>query len=421
MAPLSTILSSAALSLSKRTPPSNLNLPLNLHPRIPTPTPASASPPSKPHQPQSPSYHPGSGTVDPTHVNNHAFFALFALLGLFLVLVSIWFFFRARNGGFHWRKGDWDDYKSTVLRRKGPNGTTLSGATKTTALGGGSVVAAGGPHDGEDEKAWSRGEQHRPNKEGRKWGKKSKPRRGNKNSEDVDVRAYRHEKPARVGGLNREADGVFNQDWAYSDTHTNADTHTYTDETASQPTTAPSMISGHVPINTPKKAKKEDGRDSRWAKTTAKRVVEQPVTPSPKKTGRGHDFYAQTPGSNTSTDSHRPLRPNAASPAGYNSPSRSRQSSPTKNRSSAHRSSGVPGSFRDSYTEALDMESRYSASDAGMTEDSRGTKAYFHPIPGLGSEARGGGGGGGGFRRGGMGRRRDSLSDSEGETGTMMS
>ena len=46
-----------------------------------------------------------------------------------------------------------------------------------------------------------------------------------------------------------------------------------------------------------------------------------------------------------------------------------------------------------------------------MTEDSRGTKAYFHPIPGLGTEGRNGGGG---FRRG-RGRR-DSLSDSEGET-----
>ena len=71
----------------------------------------------------------------------------------------------------------------------------------------------------------------------------------------------------------------------------------------------------------------------------------------------------------------------------------------------------MPGSF---YTEPLDFESRYSAtnSDAGMTEDSRGTKAYFHPIPGLGSDA--GRAPAGGFRRG-RGRR-DSLSDSEGET-----
>ena len=73
----------------------------------------------------------------------------------------------------------------------------------------------------------------------------------------------------------------------------------------------------------------------------------------------------------------------------------------------------MPGSF---YTEPLDFDSRYSASnsEAGVTEDSRGTKAYFHPIPGLGTERNNGGGGGGGFRRG-RGRR-DSLSDSEGET-----
>ena len=91
----------------------------------------------------------------------------------------------------------------------------------------------------------------------------------------------------------------------------------------------------------------------------------------------------------------------------------------------------MPGTYNQAYTEPLDFESRYSAtaSEAGQTEDSRGTKAYFHPIPGLGGAgsrshggyaAASGGGGGGGFRRGGvggMGRgRRDSLSDSDGET-----
>lgn len=73
----------------------------------------------------------------------------------------------------------------------------------------------------------------------------------------------------------------------------------------------------------------------------------------------------------------------------------------------------MPGSF---YTEPLDFESRYSAtnSDSGMTEESRGTKTYFHPIPGLGSDS--GRVAGGGFRRGRGRGRRDSLSDSEGET-----
>lgn len=64
------------------------------------------------------------------------------------------------------------------------------------------------------------------------------------------------------------------------------------------------------------------------------------------------------------------------------------------------------------------------ASEAGWTEDSRGTKAYFHPIPGLGAGTGGAGGvGSGGYGRGSYGGfrrgrgRRDSLSDSEeGET-----
>lgn len=300
------------------------------------------------------------------------------------MLASIWFFFWAKNGGFHFRNGDWDDYKSTVLRKKGPNGTTLSGATKTTRLGGGSVVANGGEAD-MGEKGWKRGEQR-----GKKKG--TKPR-GNKNNEDNDMRAYRHEKPARVGGLNRESDGVFNhgihnQGFAYSD-------NTYSDDISSQ---GMSSVGGHVPINTPRQKEA-----SRWTRSKKAADTQEPSTPSPKKKTA---FYNQTPNSNASSDSHRPLRPNGQSPGGISTPSRSRQHSPTKGGHS--RNSG----FRD-YTEPLDFESRYSASDAGLTEDSRGTKAYFHPIPGLGS-APPGASFPGGFRRG-RGRR-DSLSDSEGET-----
>lgn len=323
---------------------------------------------------RNPNYQPGAGSIDPHNVNNHGFFALFALLGLAFVLGGIWFFCIAKNGGFQFRQGDWDDYKSTVLRRKGPNGTTLSGATKTTRLGGGSVVA----HGGEAEKGWKRGVQ---------MGRKKKGPRGNKNNDDQDVRAYRHEKPARVGGLNREADGIVNQDFAYSD-------NTYSD-TVSEP---PHGI--HIPINTPK-AKKG---------TKPTNMGGAPATPSPKKDAKNR-FYNQTPGSNVSSDSQRPLRPNGQSPGETSTPSRSRHHSPTK----GHARNSVPGSF---YTEPLDFESRYSASnsEAGHTEDSRGTKAYFHPIPGLGSDGRNAPGG---FRRG-RGRR-DSLSDSEGETGTNMS
>lgn len=329
-------------------------------------------------------YDPGSGSVDPHHIDNRAFFALFALVGVFLVLGGIWFFFWAKNGGFKFRKGDWDEYKSTVLRRKGPNGTTLSGATRTTRLGGGSVVAGGGQDM--DEKLFKKGVQP---------GKKKKGPRGNKNNHDSDMRAYRQEKPARVGGLNRESDGIFNHDFAYSDTG-------YSDDVSSQ--------GQHIPINTPR-AKPEPKRTNPDTKKAT-----EPMTPSPKKKTTTNNFYSQTPGSNNSTDSHRPLRPHAQAFSRDSTPTRSRQSSPSKNHHHPHHSrASVPGSF---YTDPLDFESRYSAtnSDAGVTEDSRGTKAYFHPIPGLGSDSGrvGAGGGGGGFRRG-RGRR-DSLSDSEGET-----
>ena len=234
---------------------------------------------------------------------------------------------------------------------------------------------------GEDEeKGWKRGEQVQAGGAGGR-GMKKMPR-GNRNNDDQDMRAYRHEKPAKVGGLNRESDGIFGQDFAYSD---NTYSDTFSDSISQQ--------GAHVPINTP-----------RAKKTAAKKA--EPTTPSPKKK---HNFYNQTPQSNDSTSSHRPLRPNAQSPAGTSTPSRSRQHSPTKSYGQTRNS--VPGSF---YTEPLDFESRYSAtnSDTGITEDSRGTKAYFHPIPGLGTEPRGAAGGG--FRRG-RGRR-DSLSDSEGET-----
>ena len=306
-------------------------------------------------------YNPGGGAFNPNHINNHGFFALFALLGVAMVLGAIWFFFWAKNGGFHFKENDWDEYKSTVLRRKGPNGTTLSGATKTTELGGGSVVA-GGNLD-QDEKGWRRGEQVRMAKTG-------KGSRGNKNSDDNDVRAYRHEKPARVGGLNRESDAVGRTDFAYSDV-------------SSQP-----EMSTFVPINTPRRAKN----------------AHNPTTPSPTKNNKKSPFYA-TPGSNNSTDSHRPLRPNAATPgSGGSTPTRTRNPSPRKRES-------IPGSF---YTDPLDFETRYSHSDAGISDDSRGTKSYLHPIPGLGTDNRRSGRAGGGFRRGGG--RRDSLSDSEGET-----
>lgn len=79
----------------------------------------------------------GQGTISPEDIPNTLIFIVFGLIGAGFVCTAIWFFFRAKNGGFVFQEGDWEDYKSTVLRRKGPNGTTLSGASESTDLGGG--------------------------------------------------------------------------------------------------------------------------------------------------------------------------------------------------------------------------------------------------------------------------------------------
>ncbi|MCJ1297667.1 hypothetical protein MMC08_000455 [Hypocenomyce scalaris] len=310
---------------------------------------------------------PGAGTIPPEAINNKGILALFALLSVGLVLASIWFFFWAKNGGFVFRKGDWDEYKSTVLRRKGPNGTTLSGATKTTALGGGSIVGSEGSASADGKGEFVRAGE-----------KRGRGKKGKKNGDDDDVRAYRHEKPAKVGGLNREADA------------------TYTDYISTDPSDiSHDVYNGYNPP--PKKGK--------------------PPTSAPKPRYPSYTPNSESAFSVASDDSRQPLRPSNPSPTrNYNhnrhsshsspvhTPTRSRQSSPTKKHSSTTHS-GRPSN----YTDPIDFASRYTASDA-ETEESRGTKAYFHPIPGLSK----GGNGADGFRRGG-GRRRDSFSDSEGE------
>ncbi|KAK8185192.1 hypothetical protein HDK77DRAFT_314054 [Phyllosticta capitalensis] len=154
----------------------------------------------------------GAGSKPASSFNNQGFFALFALIGAGMVLGSLWFFFWAPNGGFKWRQGDWDDYKSTVLRRKGPDGRTLSNATKSTKLGGGSVVHNGSygraaTEAGDDE---SYVDEKAPSIFGHLRGGRGK--RSNKSSSkarDPELANYRHEKPARVGGLNRQSDGTF--------------------------------------------------------------------------------------------------------------------------------------------------------------------------------------------------------------------
>ncbi|MCJ1465152.1 hypothetical protein MMC07_003768 [Pseudocyphellaria aurata] len=318
---------------------------------------------------------PGAGSFDPNDINNRGVFALFALLAASLVLASIWFFFWAKNGGFQFRKGDWDEYKSTVLRRKGPDGKTLSNATKTTKLGGGSIVANVAREE-DNESFFIKKMSRVP--------KKARVPRGNKNNADSDMRAYRHEKPARVGGLNREADGSYSHDLGSLDNSTEPSDFT-----------EPSEFS--PPINIP----------------APKRKLNPFLTPTKKKNKKP----ATTIDTPSSTSSHRPLRPSSTS----TTPTRSRQPSPRKHTPSSYRpyanSQSQHTTTANSYTEPIDFDSRYAASEAAETDQSRGTKAYFHPIPGLSTRAGDGVmmSGGNGFRRGGGRGRRDSLSDSEGD------
>ena len=201
-----------------------------------------------------PTHDPANGTLRPQDINNPAVFAVFGLLGVAFVVTGIWFFFWAKNGGFYFKKTDWEDYKSTVLRRKiGPNGTIYSDVTASTVLGGGSVykdVDDGTTTTGDDlttvvsattgitgitggvsdfsgrEKRRRKREQKDREKERRREEKRSEKeeRKKKKSGRKVDgegvivdedaeadaqqhLRDYRHEKAARVGGINREGDG----------------------------------------------------------------------------------------------------------------------------------------------------------------------------------------------------------------------
>uniref|UniRef100_L2FL85 Endosomal spry domain-containing protein n=1 Tax=Colletotrichum fructicola (strain Nara gc5) TaxID=1213859 RepID=L2FL85_COLFN len=156
---------------------------------------------------------PKSGVTSPGDINNTAIFVLFGLIGAAFVVTGIWFFFWAKNGGFYFKEDDWDDYKSTVLRRKGPNGTILSNATKSTKLGGGSVYK-----DYDDNQTSISGTTLSGITAGASEGEAEKRSRRNNDEASVlideeaereakqHLRSYRHERPARVGGMNKESE-----------------------------------------------------------------------------------------------------------------------------------------------------------------------------------------------------------------------
>jgi len=184
-------------------------------------------------------YAPGTHSINPDTLNQPGFFVLFALIGAGMVIASVWFFFWAKNGGFVWREGDWDDYKSTVLRRKGPDGRTLTNATKSTKLGGRSVKGGnsiwGKSKWGQTEKgggrAWDEEDalteatgwegEYRDEKAQKEHKSRKSGRGKGRGRMDEELLAYRAEQPARVGGLNSAPEGNGSH-YAYSSTgHTN--------------------------------------------------------------------------------------------------------------------------------------------------------------------------------------------------------
>ncbi|KAJ5960869.1 uncharacterized protein N7479_008019 [Penicillium vulpinum] len=338
----------------------------------------------------------GQGTVDPQSIKMQGLMALFAIIGLAFAIGAIWFFFWAKNGGFVWRKGDWDDYKSTVLRRKGPDGKTLSNATASTDLGGGSIVGKGYNDDAYSytegsytDTATTMTEKSR----GKKFRESAKEKllRRNKHeqwegAEDADVRAYREEKPARVGGMNREADGTYNG----SDYDTSAPPTAYQESQMSQ--------THDFAYDPPRQSRRDPSGFSftQGSEDVISEVTEAPRIrdPSTRRHNRRRERRSEVGLSGPPpAPSSRTSSPRTGS---------SRTSSPRKHR---ERRSVPQGHF----TEPLDFSSAGSRSEYQYsnvdTEDS-GTKSYKHPIPGLTK----------GYRRDGRSRRRDSLSDSEGET-----
>ncbi|KAI9861762.1 MAG: hypothetical protein M1813_005111 [Trichoglossum hirsutum] len=325
--------------------------------------------------PRDTTHNRGAGTVGPTSINNKGMLALFGLLFSGLIISAIWFFFWAKNGGFEFKEGDWEEYKSTVLRRKGPNGTTLSGATKTTDLGQQSVTGSFDAEDAEEEHV-----------------------------RDNDVRQYRHEKPAKVGGINREPDG------SYYDRDST--------DRSSEVTAEPSAAGGKRGFWRRSEKPSAGGSRSKGNNNNNNAANRQPSTTYSFTEGDDGTIVSGATEYTRPTHTHRSSRHHSHRPSSHHRHRNSAGAPPSSSRHHTHTHHPPPTTI-----------SEVSYDDDTTSE--LGTKIYNHSVPGLlaGSavattrsevsyepSGRGWEGASGkGYRRGG-GRRRDSLSESEGET-----
>lgn len=373
----------------------------------------------------------GAGTKPPDSFNNNGFFALFALLGAAMVLAALWFFFWAKNGGFHFQEGDWEDYKSTVLRRKGPDGKTLSNATKSTKLGGGTSI------QGTQRYAWQknmaksvvgRDEKGRKGVLGKRgWAKthsitysddftsrgsrtvtsdemtelRSEPDleagHHSKRYRDRDVRQYKKEKPARVGGLNRVADSS-HYDYTNSD-RSDVMTETVLTESSDQPMLPKHDNKQKEKERAERKAREEAAKmERRWKReaeeAAAALAAESSRPPPPPAHVRKSSSQVKHPSS-----AHKPRRDRTSSRS--NSP-RKRDFSYTDGPESevlstayTQSTSQRTASYYDEYRPRASENPRYS-SDYGRANRSS-TNRQSSPRKKQG----GGGGRSGGYRRGG--------------------
>ncbi|KAI8962205.1 hypothetical protein F5Y11DRAFT_201061 [Daldinia sp. FL1419] len=344
---------------------------------------------------------PHKGAVRPQDINNTFIFVLFGLIGAAFVCTGIWFFFWAKNGGFYFKEDDWEDYKSTVLRRKGPNGTILSNATPTTQLGGGSVykdvddgrteytggltqmtgdtgsTLTGITAGASDLSARERRRQKRERKDREREKKKDRRNReksGRRVGEDgvlVDeqaeaeakdqLRAYRSEKAARVGGINKESegstwDGSTNPEssTAGSDLHSSSRHHKH--GSGSSETTADGGRHKSSTGGIRKVYSTADRNADREKRAEARRLREESRASGSSGVKRDYSFQRARAGPQSAVSSA------------------ARQNTIEEEPSMAE--NNVTGRF-------LPPPAGWTASEVSAESNDTGTKSYHHVIPGL--------------------------------------
>jgi hypothetical protein len=309
--------------------------------------------------PTDPNYKPGSGSKNPLSFNNDGFLLLFGLIAAAMVLTSVWFFFFAKNGGFHWKKGDWEEYKSTVLRRKGVDGKTLSNATKSTKLGMSEVPKFRSEPAYTDSAVSDNYALKEVNSRDRPFAKSNHGQR-EKHSKvrDADLAEYKQEKSAEVGGLNTAATGSH---YDYS-------------------STGPSMAPENA--KRAKRAQKENDRREKQRRREEAKAAKQAQKNAKNYRPEDHDTASYT------TYATKPSQQQSDQPSSYyhnaHRPSQTLRVVPDERRSfsaSQHQSSSRQHSPQKRQHRTSDM-----ISDIGSDI---GTKVYPCHIPGLSDKGLG--------------------------------